>query len=335
MKALFLISMIVCCIVLPGKCQEHFPYNFSAFRREYIPLEYSTLITTEPGWDTLDFTVHFPFDFYYMGSLVDSMSVINYSADFLMSNGYLFLPYHVFIRDRNITDSTGYSYIKYNVTQGPEGKILTLQYENIGYFDNIFGAYFGPPVVGNFQLKFYENTNVLEICFGYSALWIVITNFSYGFPIILAGPVDPAGSMQFESSYYLTGDPFDPQVAYGDSTALYFTPGQPQLHTFLHFPHDDSSMQDLVYHFSPKENPTAIFSNPPKQQLQIYPNPASDAIYVKPEELYGTPIEIFNLQGQKVFSAPAAVFLKIQLSAYPAGVYVLKQGPLVRRFVKL
>ena len=69
-------------------------------------------------------------------------------------------------------------------------------------------------------------------------------------------------------------------------------------------------------------------------ELSLHPNPATDHIFIDTDILSGT-IEIYNMLGIKVAEkAIASGREKIDVSSLPAGMYFLKAGDEVRKFVK-
>ncbi|HEX5315549.1 MAG TPA: T9SS type A sorting domain-containing protein, partial [Candidatus Kapabacteria bacterium] len=69
--------------------------------------------------------------------------------------------------------------------------------------------------------------------------------------------------------------------------------------------------------------------------LQIYPNPASQAISLESQEA-GKPVEILDVLGQEVLSGrvPASGRLTLDISSLPAGLYYVSDGHSRTKFVK-
>ncbi|MEI6091483.1 MAG: FISUMP domain-containing protein [bacterium] len=88
-------------------------------------------------------------------------------------------------------------------------------------------------------------------------------------------------------------------------------------------------------------NDDGLLTNP--RFIEIIPNPAGDYITItlKPSEGFehyeGSAIQIYNTLGEKVmsFSARHAVPLQINISALPKGMYFVKAGGEVAKFVKM
>jgi hypothetical protein len=76
----------------------------------------------------------------------------------------------------------------------------------------------------------------------------------------------------------------------------------------------------------------AVNENQIKGSFSIFPNPASDYINIE-AELIGNEIEIYNQMGLKLTSFKAESMINI--SDYPSGVYTIRSGKKVQRFVKM
>lgn len=67
-------------------------------------------------------------------------------------------------------------------------------------------------------------------------------------------------------------------------------------------------------------------------ELNIYPNPFRDYFNIKTDE--NTFFEVFNLQGQLMFSGMSEVATVVSCTDWPSGVYVLKVGGMVQKVLK-
>lgn len=83
-----------------------------------------------------------------------------------------------------------------------------------------------------------------------------------------------------------------------------------------------------------KDNATAVFPSKPRERsrLVVYPNPAGNVLHLKGIELEHHEVKVYDLRGVKVLSK---VFSgQIDISFLTAGLYLIKIGPHVSRFVK-
>ena len=75
-----------------------------------------------------------------------------------------------------------------------------------------------------------------------------------------------------------------------------------------------------VYSASSEEQ-LSLIENSASNPIQIYPNPASEKVYIKANELEA--VELFDLQGKKI-NAKLTADHSINISTLPNGVYILK-----------
>ena len=84
-----------------------------------------------------------------------------------------------------------------------------------------------------------------------------------------------------------------------------------------------------------------LFHSADMSNINLYPNPANDILFVKQEFPEGGNIDVYNLQGQllKSFSTIEEEITPIDISDLDAGAYVVKvimdQQITSRRFIKL
>ena len=87
------------------------------------------------------------------------------------------------------------------------------------------------------------------------------------------------------------------------------------------------------------EADTTMFGNSQEainlKDLRIYPNPTADVLSIQSGALTGETIRLENLTGQLLIAREAQRQThSLDLSSYPAGVYVLRVGRHARRIVK-
>ena len=68
----------------------------------------------------------------------------------------------------------------------------------------------------------------------------------------------------------------------------------------------------------------------PNSQLNVYPNPCRDILYIEGTK-DGETINIYNLQGQLQLSTPNAQISTFDLSP---GIYIIKSGSKTSKFIK-
>jgi photosystem II stability/assembly factor-like uncharacterized protein len=91
---------------------------------------------------------------------------------------------------------------------------------------------------------------------------------------------------------------------------------------------------DEILHI-PLDIPLGVENNIEKNEYFIYPNPATDYIVIQPSE--GSKIEIFDMLGVNVSSADGGIKGggRLDISYLSAGIYYIKFGKQIEKFVKL
>ena len=327
----FFISAVVYCAGQSG-----FPYEFSVEHRPYVPLNNPIDLTPVPGWDSARYTIHFPFEFHYMGTEVDSIYSFLNSTDLMMAEGHMFLPFHTFIRDRSLTDSTEVSKILYQVLEEDSGQVLVVEYRNVGFWDNIINPLPGDAFYLNFQLRFYEFSNKIEICFGKKMFWTYVT-LHVGQPIVFSNSVTSVDPLMFDSTWYLTGMYDNPTIASGDSATLIVNIGPEPEPLFIWGMISDSTEQildSLVYSFTPIDQETSV-EMPRLDEFQVYPNPAGDHLTLKRTTQGPQVVRFYNAAGMLVLSQQiSGTIAAVDISPLQAGVYFLEIDDLRQKFIK-
>src|SRR5690606_40866032 len=87
---------------------------------------------------------------------------------------------------------------------------------------------------------------------------------------------------------------------------------------------DGSTYGGLVYTYFSTEEPvsSSVFD---KKKISIYPNPTENVLHLTGEIEDFTKIEIYNLQGQRVFQQPinASEIISVDINSLASGVYLL------------
>jgi hypothetical protein len=207
--------------------------------------------------------------------------------------------------DRGFNSGISESDISYKLDQGDEGKILKIQWSNVGFFDDQTLEDFM-----NVQIWFYENSNKIE--YRYGPVKIDNTSEVYfglsGTTVAIAASYDLFNDAPLDNTYFLTEDPSDPSV-------IKILPSQ-----FLDEPLvlDGTILENTVYEFN---NTTLSLSQFGNLEFQLYPNPAVDIVNIKTNLSYFK-LEVFNLLGQKLISSSNQK--QIDVSSFSKGIYLFK-----------
>lgn len=83
-------------------------------------------------------------------------------------------------------------------------------------------------------------------------------------------------------------------------------------------------------------NATGVANVENLSEVKVFPNPANNQVNVKVnKELIGTQLAVFDISGRELFTAKLnSVSTSIDISGWPAGIYFLRVGSVVRKLVK-
>lgn len=266
-------------------------YNFTVSNEPYNDLVDSTSLNNGQIWDDPGYAIPIGFDFQIGPHIFNTIHIVDWSVGGVLSSNAndvgvapLLSPIAQDIIDLGFWGGTSQSNVSYK-TEGTIGsQILKIEWNNAGFVGS------GSPNTDfmNFQLWFYESTNVVEYRYGPNQ----INNPQNSFegetgPIVLFIPsIDLDTDMLEEDAYLLSGDPSNP-------TVVVVEPGNE--------PKDINALQGMipngtVYTFTPQNLSVDNFEN---FEFVIYPNPAKDyfQIHTKAGEYQ---VHIYNNLGQRV-----------------------------------
>lgn len=275
-------------------------YFFSILNNSYQNIQNSTSITNGLIW--YDFSAQIPigFDFDFFGENINELfihsdvaapNILTPAENYVGVHPYI-IPFGASIVDRamdasfsNENEPGGVSNISY-VTEGEEGnRIFKLEYNNIGFEEDIWENENSIDYV-NFQLWFYESSNIIEIHFGESNITDPEIDFQGATgPFVWLIPQlslneDGEGGPVSEL-YSLTGNASNPQLAY--DIELNSITGMPQ--------------DGIVYRFNPQNMNLLDVDN--YKEIQIYPNPTSNYLNIKSENNIES-LKIININNQLI-----------------------------------
>lgn len=297
-------------------------YSFSVYNNPYEDIENGTSITNDLIW--YDFSAQIPigFNFELFGESISELyihqnvaapNILTPAENYVGTHPFI-IPFGASIVDRAMDDSFsnenepgGQSNISYIVDGEMGSRIFKMEYNNIGFEEDIWQNGSSIDFV-NFQLWFYEDSNVIEIHFGSSN----ITNFDvdfqeFGGPFIWLIPalsLDEDGEGGPNSAIYsLIGNAQNPELIYGNE--LNSLTGMPQNGT--------------VYRFNPQSmNVSDVLS---QDGIKVYPNPTTNHININTDIIINQ-VVIVDSSGKIVetIQNPSNV---INLSTLKAGIYYI------------
>lgn len=341
----FLIA--VCCMFfcIASKAQP-IKYSFTYFHDAYTELTNDTLLNNGQMWSNEFYNWHVPFGFNFTlyGDTLTGMylqSPTTLANDSVTINNGLILgifdmicPMYDPIYDRAVSflihhpwlwgDTTlSLSPVSYKTEGQAPNRIAKIQWKNIGLMNDTTGNMYV-----NMQLWLYESTNVIEMRYGPSYtpdMWVFN---NYKGPIVWlfyqSGYNEPVGIAECLKDTAIA------PIAY---TYNLDTLQPSQFHTLQGMP--DSGM---VYRFTPYSDTvvTGVRTVAKNPQINLAPNPVVNSLTINADEALQH-VVITNSVGECVYSSTGSSNknLKIDMSALPAGVYLVQvNDKAVKKVVK-
>lgn len=316
-------KLYICVFFLTFKFFAQTEFEVITRSETYEDLDNPISLTNGQVWDDPDLVIPLGFDFVLSTNVFNTLyidSEFSLGAEVTLSsndfdNSPIFVPTTLDYIDRGFSTNVSESEISYKSENGPDGKILKIQWKNVGFFDDETGEDFM-----NVQMWLYENLNKIE--YHYGPLQINNVEEVYdslgGTTVAVASSYDLLNDGFLDNAYFLTELPEDP-------TVLTILAGQ-----FLDEPYVLSGTipENTVYEF---QNTTLDISNFTDLYFDLYPNPATDIINVK-TELSKFEIEIFNLLGQIVIKSSNDK--EINISNLTEGAYLVRISSNNKTFTK-
>lgn len=98
----------------------------------------------------------------------------------------------------------------------------------------------------------------------------------------------------------------------------------------------DFQLKDIRKLFFSNSSSSSDITGDENEKIIIYPNPSSMELYIKIDDHETNCIEIYNVQGRKIKTVFVNdVIVKIEINDLQPGIYVLKTGSQISKFVKL
>jgi hypothetical protein len=302
-------------------------YSINVLNEAYQPL--SNPISLDEGviWDDPNFTIPLGFSFQLFNSTYSTLYTFSGTGGFLsgqspsdVESSPMIIAYGSDLIDRGINDGEVQSPIGYQLTGSAPNRIMKIQWENAGFFEEIDNGGSGSFV--NFQLWLYETSNIIEIHFGDSEI-LTPGIHAGGLDAPLIGLNDSFNHVLLETGtvYYLQGSASDPIIAVNDSGDIFWAPTS----TLNSHP-----AANTVYQFVPdvmiglEEPPMAV-------EWSLSPNPASTDCLLRldlkeiSKEVF---VRLVNQMGQEVYQTRLSNHWQeqvlIPLNDLPSGTYVVQ-----------
>ncbi|PHR10804.1 MAG: hypothetical protein COA40_13180 [Aequorivita sp.] len=300
-------------------------YNFETENSTYVNLTGSTSLNNGAVWDDPGFTIPLGFSFNIATYTFDTIYILGWSTGGLVSSNPvdgdiipIFNPIAQDIIDLGFDSGISESNISYKTEGAAGSRILKLEWNNVGFFEDSTGDDFM-----NLQLWLYEGSNTIEYHYGASSINNPLESFENETgPLISMGTsYNSSNDILEDNGYFLSEDPIDP-------TIIILPAGSPVVLSAL----DGMMPSGTVYRFLQQPLSVEDFS---KNDFQIYPNPASHFLTIK-SKVDNYNFNIYNSLGQHVNATLSEN--KIDISNLSSGIYFLKieteTGSATKKFIK-
>ena len=242
--------------------------------------------------------------------------------------GAFLIPYNLDLVDRAYVDSLGggqpnsLSPISFQTTGLPGSRVLKVQYENAGFFEEL-------DVLGttadsiNYQVWLYEGTNEMEIRFG--------SNSMRNDSLVYFGETGPAMAVipnynftldsLFGDFFYVTGDSTSPTLVRSTSLdTVGYLNGTP--------------VNGAVFRFTPL-TVGLLKERIDKKYFAIYPVPSKGELTIETNQRsLGQQIQVTDISGKIVFTEYISqVKSQINLGHLERGIYFIRIGDRAKRFI--
>jgi len=298
-------------------------YNFTVSQSAYTDLTTPTSINNGQAWSQDEFgPFTIPFSFSIHGEAVNRFLFESNDFVFLTPNADLEEDTGVFynmvtgayIQDRTYSTSSSTSAISYK-TEGEAGnRILKLEVRNAGLLDAEFYHFPEDHFYLNFQVWLYERGNIIEYRYGNHN----ITDLTVLDDEVLVGFFDNIHAS------ILNGSSIQPTYSELNSN----NPPDEEFYPIL----ESYPSSGTVYRFAPAS--IAGINTFSKKAFVLYPNPVQDNLHITKIESDAN-YEVFSVLGAKVLSGTiSAGGSTINVESLDKGVYIIKIGNAVQKFIK-
>lgn len=321
----FFLLLGLACTAFQAQSQDA-PYSFTRGVTPYVPLEKGISVTNGMTWDDPDVVIPIGFDFPLFGTVITELD-FNAGLGATLApppgsgSSALIFAYNSDLIDRGFLVDTSKSEIVYLVEGTPGSRILKIEWQNAGFYNELEENGTSNDFV-NLQLWLYETSGIIEIHFGPTAIVnnALVHDFTSGPLIGLIDEYDE-GAMIFGTLYYLFGDPASPTVetieTEDEATSLFgnVLQGNPSDGQWYRF-------DPLLV--SASGEAAALAGN-----IRLFPQPVRGLLNIEYLEMEGNAnwqFEVLDPRGQAVVPVQTARGPRttLDIAQLPAGVYFLK-----------
>ncbi len=328
-KFLFALTFLGTLFTQSAKAQ--LGYNLSVTTDTYTPLTGGTAVNGTTMWDEENYKVPLGFNFKLGSYTISHFSLVSGSFAASDTDGTVvsgFFTCDADLHDRgNAGGSSSQSPIRYTTSGSAGSRIFKMEISNAGFWDE-WDVYATNNDSVNFQIWYYETSNIVELRFGPSNISHATDYFYIGSgPIIgFMKNIDPSNG-SIDKLYYLDGSASSPVL---DSTSSLFSISG----GLVSYPANGT-----VYRFTP---PGTSIGNYAKELdgIKVLNTVCTDYIRVTSKNAANTAYTVTAMNGANVNVRGTLQqgTNNIDMSALPAGVYMLQcknnDGAMQQRIVK-
>lgn len=320
-----------------SQASSGFSYTFNYTQSSYIPLTSSEDLTQGLVWDKPDVAIPLGFTLRYFDGNTDSLFLGNFFEKRVLglrsdkrTVGPLMVLFAGELIDRAMEDAIqpgqtgGVSPILKKTIGLPGNRITIVEFRNFGFKKDIDHDQISTDFV-SFQLLIKERTSDIEFLMGPSSISEPEDYFNgrKGSSLGLIPEFDFEDERIINQAAWFEGYPHVPSVVIADSLVS-FAGSIPEGYGFQFIREDLSTSTEL----------------PENQSFSAYPNPTRNVITVKLEGQENASLSLLNMQGKTLRRVAIQSELSLDLSAFPAGTYLLKlekdgSKPVYRKLMRL
>ena len=146
----------------------------------------------------------------------------------------------------------------------------------------------------------------------------LIANLQAGYPAHLAveNPAGTVGHNVVVDGYRESDGKFHMNFGYGGTLDNWYNIPDPSFYYGM------TKMEGIILNIIPDSGPMAVHESAPKQQVEIYPNPVSDVLYMNNLPCDRVDYSVFNFLGQRI--SEGSTCGTISVSDFEKGLYFLQ-----------
>ena len=336
----FFNTLLFALLVTTSICAQEFPYFLTVDSEPYEDLTDVTDLTEGQVWDDPIITADIGFDFVIYGDTVSTFYFTGLGADLNTSEDYygtgtFFSGCYADIIDRGYLDNVNLSSINSKLTGTPGSRVFHLEWKNVGFYveqsvlnsldDNI-----------NFQMRFYEGSNDIEIHFGPSEISHadIIYEGLEGVTVFFIDSLTNDGyNLTFSTIHYLYGDPTDPLVGLTTDQVTYYYDIEPL---------DNHPVDGTVYKLTSSQTTSTKNLEDLNAVVSVFPTLVDQTLIVDVAsgfDIKTARVQVLNELGQIVLRQKLQDYREsIDLSKFSAGIYFVsiqtESGIATKKIVK-